>query len=247
MNKIKQFISKEWTLCKTLFSSLPAVVTTLFVLSVVFMNIFASVALVQLNWLALDAGILLSWLSFLTMDVVCKRYGAKAANILTAFAIILNLVCIGFFNIIRGIIALTPDWNGWISEVFVVLSGDWKTLLSSMVAMMVAAIVNNLINVTLKKMFAKKNETGFKEFAVASYASTMIGQFVDNFVFAFFAHIIFNIWGHPLTLIQILMFAVTGALVELLCEVIFSPVGFKISKKWEEEGKGNDYLELLNK
>ena len=245
MKKVKEFVSNEWKQCKVLFSSLPAVVTTLFVLSVVFMNVFASVALVQLNWLALDAGILLSWLSFLTMDVICKRYGAKAANTVTVFAILVNLVCIGFFNIIRGIIAVTPDWNGWISDVFVVLSGDWKTLLSSMVAMLVAAIVNNIVNVTIKKAFARKNENGFKEFAVASYASTMIGQFVDNFVFAFFAHIIFNIWGHPLSFLQIFMFAITGAVVELLCEVVFSPIGYKISKRWEEEGKGSDYLKLL--
>lgn len=247
MNNLKVFFKKEVKLCKAFFNSVPAIVTTLFVVSVVFMNVFASVALVQLDWLALDAGILLSWLSFLTMDVVCKRYGAKAANMLTVFAILVNLVCIAFFNIVRLIIAATPDWNGWISDVFVTLSGDWMTLLSSMVAMVVAAIVNNLINVTLKAAFAKKGETGFKEFAVASYASTMIGQFVDNFVFAFFAHIIFNIWGHPLTLLQILMLAVTGAVVELLCEVVFSPIGFKISKRWEAEGRGQEYLSLLNK
>ena len=247
MEKVKNWLKKEVTEYGVLLRSVPSHVVTLFVVSVIFMNVFASVALVQLPWLALDAGILLSWLSFLTMDVICKRFGAKAANEITIFAIFINLVCIGFFNIVKLIVAATPDWNGWLggdSGVFSVLASDWKTLFSSMVAMLVAACVNNFINVSIKKKF--QNKSSFKEFAVASYVSTMIGQFVDNFTFAVFAHLIFNIWGSPLSLIQIVMFALTGAVVELLCEVIFSPFGYRISNDWEKHSVGQEYLTLVS-
>lgn len=249
MEKIKSKIISEAKEFNLLMRNIPSHVVTLFVVSVIFMNVFASVALVQLPWLALDAGILLSWLSFLTMDIVCKRYGAKAANMLTIFAILVNLGCIGFFNIVNLIIACTPEWNGWLGEetgAFSVLASDWKTLFSSTVAMFIAALVNNFINVTIKKHFSKKEQQNtFKEFATASYVSTMIGQFIDNFTFAVFAHLIFNIWGQPLSLLQITMFALTGAVVELLCEVIFSPVGYKISKDWEKNRVGNEYLKNI--
>ena len=36
--------------------------------------------------------------------------------------------------------------------------------------------------------------------------------------------------------------SLTGAAVELLCEVIFSPFGYRISQQWEEEQVGEQYI-----
>ena len=36
--------------------------------------------------------------------------------------------------------------------------------------------------------------------------------------------------------------ALVGALIELVCEIFFSPVGYKICKRWQSEGVGNDYF-----
>ena len=41
---------------------------------------------------------------------------------------------------------------------------------------------------------------------------------------------------------QCIMCAFTGAIVELLCEIVFSPIGYRISNRWKEEGVGNEYL-----
>ena len=49
-----------------------------------------------------------------------------------------------------------------------------------------------------------------------------------------------NFFGWTLT--QCIMCAFTGAIVELLCEVVFSPIGYRISNRWKEEGVGNEYL-----
>lgn len=244
MKNFKSFVKKELSEYAALLRSVPSYVVTLFVVSIIFMNVFASVALVQLPWLAVDGGIILAWLPFLTMDMICKRFGAKAANKITIFGVAINLCCVLLFNLVNLFILSTPEWNGWLAGengVFSVLAGNWKTLFSSTVAMIVSALVNNAVNVTIKKHV----DNSFKGFATASYASTFIGQFIDNMTFGVFAHIIFNIWGAPLSILQITMMSFTGAIVELLCEVIFSPIGFKISRGWKEKDIGKEYLSLL--
>ena len=50
-NEIKEF--------KMLLRSIPATVVTLFVVSVICMNLLANKTLIQLDWIALDGGILI--------------------------------------------------------------------------------------------------------------------------------------------------------------------------------------------
>ena len=71
MEKIKKEI-KEF---KLLLRSIPATVVTLFVVSVICMNLLANKTLIQLDWIALDGGILISWLSFMCMDIITKHFG----------------------------------------------------------------------------------------------------------------------------------------------------------------------------
>ena len=63
-------INKEIKEFKLLLRSIPATVVTLFVVSVICMNLLANKTLIQLDWIALDGGILISWLSFMCMDNV---------------------------------------------------------------------------------------------------------------------------------------------------------------------------------
>ena len=44
------------------------------------MNLLANKTLVQTEWIALDGGILISWLSFMCMDIITKHFGPKASN-----------------------------------------------------------------------------------------------------------------------------------------------------------------------
>ncbi|MFR1805173.1 MAG: hypothetical protein ACLSWS_24560, partial [Faecalispora jeddahensis] len=52
-----------------LLRSIPPTVVSLFVVSVICMNLLANKTLVQTDWIALDGGILISWLSFMCMDI----------------------------------------------------------------------------------------------------------------------------------------------------------------------------------
>ena len=86
-----------------------------------------------------------------------------------------------------------------------------------------SAFVNNFLNYGIGRLL--RSREGFGRFALRSYVSTFVGQFVDNLVFALLVSRIFFGW----TLLQCFTCAATGALCELLFEVVFSPVGYRIS------------------
>ena len=71
----------------------------------------------------------------------------------------------------------------------------------------------------------------------------MIGQFVDNFVFATIVSLHFFGW----TWTQVFFCSLTGAVAELLCEVLFSPFGYRVSRNWEKERVGEQYIRFAGK
>ena len=112
---------------------------------------------------------------------------------------------------------------------------------------MASAIINNALNHTIGKCF-HKNPDGKLAYAMRTYVSTFIGQFLDNFIFSvivfvFFAPIFWD--GFCWTVLQCATCALTGAIAELLMEIIFSPIGYRITKKWKAENVGKAYFDYL--
>ena len=60
---------------KVLLRSIPAATVSLFFVSVIMMNLLANKELISLPYLALDCGFVVSWVSFLCQDMICKRQG----------------------------------------------------------------------------------------------------------------------------------------------------------------------------
>ncbi|MDD6301864.1 MAG: VUT family protein [Bacillales bacterium] len=244
---MKKYLKTEFMLFKVFIRNVPSIIVALFIVSIIAMNLLANKSInLPFSWLALDAGILLSWLSFLTMDIITKHYGPKAATELAILGILINLGVALIFFIASAIPGLWGESfveeggnliNNALNNTF---SGTWYVLLGSTTAFLASAIVNNLINYLIGKLFKKDN---FFVFILRTYISTAIGQFIDNLVFAFIVSYFFFGW----TIIQCLTCALTGAIVELLCEVIFSPLGYKIVQSWKKEGVGKEYLTLLTK
>ena len=69
---MKDKIQREILEFQILLRSIPATVVTLFVVSVVCMNLLANKTLLQLDWISLDGGILISLLSYMCMDVITR-------------------------------------------------------------------------------------------------------------------------------------------------------------------------------
>lgn len=229
---MKKWIKKEWHETKLLLKAMPATVTTFFVLSIVVMNLLASKLVVDASWIALDAGFAISWLAFLTMDMVVRRFGPKASIKLSIIAALINAFVMAIFTLA----ALIPgDWalNEYASGM------NWWIIGASTTAFIVSGIVNSITHHILKMQF--KNKHSFKSYAVCSYASTMLGQFVDNLIFA----LLFTMPAFGISFIPTLMCAVTGALVELVCQIIFSPLGYKVANNWRAQGIGEEYLKFI--
>ena len=225
---------------KLLFRSIPPVITALFTVSVVVMNILANKTIYQNGWLAIDGGILVSWLSFLCMDVVTKAFGPKASTKLSVFAMLVNLfVCLMFYVV--SIIPTKEDFSAFNT----VVGGTWFILLSSAVAFISSAVINNFLNWGIGRLF-RKNPDGKLAYVARSYISTFIGQFFDNFIFAVLTFTVFApiFWdGFHWTLLQCATCSLLGAALELVMEVIFSPIGYAVLKSWSRDGIGSEYKE----
>ena len=238
MNKLKQSIS-NYTL---LLRSVPSLVMVMFVVSVVLMNLLANKEIgLNLDWLALDCGFTLSWLSFLCMDMLTKRFGAKASIQLSLTAMVINLFVCG----VLFLISLLPgNWGAYYdlgSEIVneglnATIGGTWYVVLGSACAFAVSAILNAVLNAVIGKMCKKDN---FVSYALRSYISTGVAQFVDNFIFALLVSHVFFGWN----MTQVITCSITGCIAELLCEVIFSPFGYKVCKKWDKQNVGSAYLD----
>lgn len=227
---------------KRLMQSVPATVVAFFTVSVILMNLLAGKEVqTGISWLALDCGITVSWLSFLCMDMITKRFGARAAIQLSFFASAMNLFVCAIFKLVSMVPGNWAEFYTFEADMVNqaldnTIGGTWYILMGSTVAFITSSIVNALINAGLGKAFDHSTFTGY---AVRSYVSTLIAQFVDNMVFALIVSHTFFGW----TMTQCVFCSATGCVVELICEVVFSPVGYKVCKGWERDGVGAGYLE----
>lgn len=241
MRKIKDLFYEFSLLQK----NIPSVVVAMFFLSVVAMNLLANKSIGGLpEWLALDCGIIFSWVTFLLMDMVVKRYGVRASNMLSVAALAGNLFVALMFFIAGKIPGVWGESYVEGSEAIIntalnnTFSGTWFVLLGSSVAFLLAAFINNGLNFVIGKAIKTKN---FGEFALRAYVSTFIAQFADNLTFAFIVSHNFFGW----TALQCVTCALTGAVCELLFEVVFSPVGYRVSRRWEKLNVGRPYIDYI--
>lgn len=244
---MKTRLKKEFTEFRLLMRSVPGVVTALFIMSVFSMNLLANKSItLPVDWLALDCGIIVSWFAFLTMDMVTKHFGPKAATEMSVLAICVNLIfCLIMFfgSLIPGVWGESyvpgseETINAALNNTF---GGTWYVLAGSTLAFVLSAFVNNFLNFGIGKLF-RRNPDGKAAYFMRSYISTAVGQFIDNLVFALVVSQIFFGW----TFLQCITCSLTGMVAELLCEVVFSYFGYAACKKWKRENVGKEYFEFI--
>lgn len=240
---------KLLTQTKDAMRAIPGVVTTIFILSVISMNLLANKSIFNIPWLASTAGIFVSWISFLCMDAVCKRFGAKAATILNTVAMVMSLVTALMYALIVKIPGMwassyagaTPEISNAINAALdSTFSSTWYIIVGSALAMFLGGVVNSVVNKFVGKKLDKKDSYG--GFAIRSFLSTAAGQFVDNLVFAGFVSYLFFGW----TLTQVFVCSIMMMLLELVFEIVFSPIGYRLSKSWKRDNVGAEYIEKYN-
>lgn len=265
MTKIKKFITDSIADFKKVPSWLIAVSSV----AVVLMNLVANKGLLNLSWIALDAGFLVSWVMFLCMDIATQKYGGKASFAVTVFNVGVALAS----SLLLLIIAkLPPEWGGgWFfgaqseGALNTVIGNSILVVLVSLLAYVVASGIDILSNITIGKWMrnskAFKNEDGkrtvkgFFVYFTRAYTSTFLSQFVDNLVFQFIAYNFLFSWfyggvpgaalGSVEAQLSILMGAFTGAVAELLLELLFAPIGYlAIAEKDNQNIKSSSKITL---
>lgn len=229
---ILETVRSEYAEYRAILKKVPSLALTTFVLAVVMMNLLANKELFHTDWVALDCGFVLSWIPFLLMDCFCKVYGGKDALRISILAIAINLLTFGLFKLI----SLTPGmWGGYyatgLTEVNNALNdtigGSTWIVLGSAFAMAVSSAVNSLTNMAVARMM---KSGGYREFAARSFISTAVSQFMDNFVFALVVSVPLFGWNFR----QAVFCSITAAGFELLMEVLFSGIGYRLAEQWSE-------------
>lgn len=247
---------KDW---KMLFRSIPSIVVGLFLVSILGMNLLANKFLLTGGaWISVTWGLLLSAIPFLICDIVTKTYGPKATIKLNILGLIVSLgmtLIFLFVSVMPEFGDFTSYWHGNFTYGEIgfgqggVMRASWYITLASSIAFILSGIINAIVNAGVGKLF-HKNPDSRVAFMARSYSSTLIGQFVDNFLFIFLAFGIFGNmaagWSGDVCVANLtagLGAGLVGAVVELLMEVFISPVGFRICKKWKKDFVGKDYLD----
>ena len=237
------WVKREWKETEILLRCIPATVVSLFVVSVICMNLLANKTLFQADWIALDGGILISWLSFMCMDIITKYFGPKASNKIAILASAINvLTCLIFY-----IASIIPSNANDYTALNGILGGTWFILLGSTIAFIVSAFINNFLNWSISKLF-QNNPDGKLAYAAGTYISTFIGQFLDNLMFSLIVFVGFApiFWdGFHWTVIQCAACALTGAVAELIMEIVFSPIGYRVVMKWKKHQVGREYIRYM--
>ncbi|MBR0026949.1 MAG: VUT family protein [Clostridia bacterium] len=240
MKNWKRFLAREREETRILLRSIPGTVVTLFVVSVICMNLLANKTLLQLEWIALDGGILISWLSFMCMDVITRHFGPKASTKISILAAAINLLtCLIFF--VASIIPSNANDYTVFNSIF---GGTWFILLASTIAFLSSAALNNFLNFIIGRALTNKLQDK-SVYRAQTYISTFIGQFWDNFIFSVIVFVGFApiFWdGFHWSVLQCATCALTGAVAELLMEILFSPIGYRIVTKWKANSVGKEYL-----
>ena len=180
-------------------------------------------------------------------------YVDNALKIIETFGLILFVTSVGFIAgptcLIFFVASAIPTNAGDFGAFDGIFGGTWFILLGSTVAFLASAAINNSLNWLIGKSFCKKPD-GKLAYAARTYVSTFVGQFLDNFIFSvivfvFFAPIFWN--GFHWTVLQCVTCALTGAVAELIMEIAFSPIGYRITKRWTRDKVGEEYLNFIGR
>ena len=242
MQQLSTWFQQDWKETKVLFKCVPAIPFAILCEALVAMNFLAGKGIVPApydQYIQLDAGIIVSWVTFLAGDTVVKRFGAKAAIKVNFAAILIELFALVLFTAGSFIPwSVTPgDYEATWDSIFRL--SIWP-LAAGTIAFLIAIAFDSFTSKFILTRF--KDKQSFKAYFTASSISTMVGQFLDNLLFG----LLFSVWQPWFSHFSaIWLFAGAGMVVELICQLIFSPVGFRLANSWRKRGLGQEYIDMV--
>ena len=162
-------------------------------------------------------GILLSWATFMIMDITTELFGKKETMKIYTFAGLLNLFIVVLSQVVILIPGVYPEQNAAFAQIF---SNGVRTALSSFTAFWFGNFVNMQIMIKLK---SKSNSNSKFLLFIRAVVSTIFGQFVDNLLFATLAFAPIGLSLFETSWTTILTTSSFGTCMESIIESVFVP------------------------
>ena len=162
-------------------------------------------------------GILLSWATFMIMDITTELFGKKETMKIYTFAGLINLFIVVLSQVVILIPGVYPEQNAAFAQIF---SNGVRTALSSFTAFWFGNFVNMQIMIKLK---SKANSNSKFLLFIRAVVSTIFGQFVDNMLFATLAFAPIGLSLFETSWTTILTTSLFGTCMESIIESVFVP------------------------
>ena len=192
-------------------------------------NLFEMKTLGTAKFSFAGGGIMLSWATFMIMDITTEVFGKKATMKVYTFAGLLNLFIVLLAQIVIAIPGVYPEQNAAFAQIF---SNGIRTALSSFAAFWLGNFVNMQIMAGMK---AKDHSKSRFLFFLRAVVSTIFGQFVDNLLFATLAFAPIGLSAFEMARKDILTSSLFGTFVETMVESCFVPfITIPVSRRIEK-------------
>lgn len=211
-----------------------AVIMSLYSVFTVVQNLFEMKTLGTANFAVGGGGIMLSWATFMLMDISTELFGKKDTMKIYTFAGLVNLFIVVLAQVVIAIPGTYPEQNDAFRQIF---SNGIRTAFASFAAFWLGNFVN--MQVMLKMHDIDKTGSKFMLF-LRAVLSTIFGQFVDNAFFATLAFAPIGLSVFEMTWKDIMTSSIMGVVNETVIETIWMPlitipVITKLSKVFESE------------
>lgn len=183
--------------------------------AIIIQNILATKQ-IDITIFTVTTGILVSPIVFIIQDIIAELYGYKDAKKMVLLGFIMNFIGVLLFTLAIKIPG-SAFWNN--QEAFSsILGTTFRISIASFAAYIIGSLTNSKVMVKLKEKFPNS-------LFVRAITSTIVGQFLDNAVFAFIGFL------GILPMSAILSMIAGGTIFEVLYEIIFYPITkFSIKK-----------------
>lgn len=181
--------------------------------SLIIQNILATKQ-IDIFMFTVTTGILISPIVFIIQDVISEIFGYKEAKKMVLYGFLMNFIAVVLYNIS----ILIPPSSYWNNQVAfeTILGTTFRITIASFIAYICGSLTNSKIMVSLKG----KNNLFFR-----AISSTVVGQFLDNFLFAFIAF-----YG-VLPVNSLISMVIGGTIFEVIYEIVFYPITKTIINK----------------
>lgn len=175
--------------------------------SLIMMNILATKS-IDIGLFTVTTGIFVSPIVFIVQDVITELFGYKKAK---------DMIMLGF--VMSVIATLLYQLAIWVEPSVVYANQEaFRTILKTTFRITIASLsaytIGSLVNSRIMNRLKTHNDSLF----VRAISSTIVGQFLDNLIFAFVAF-----YG-VMPLSNVISMVIGGTLIEVAYEVIFYPV-----------------------